>query len=103
MRWWPPSNSAPETPADLLLTAQIAEANDDTELAQTAYQRLLAAHPAPSASVAAAATGGLAHLLIKQKKYADAEPLLKSALARDPRDPALNAQLATALLGPGQE
>ncbi len=37
---------SPETPADLLLTAQIAEANDDTELAQTAYQRLLAGHPA---------------------------------------------------------
>ncbi len=36
--------------------------------------------------------------MIKQKKYSDAEPLLKSALGRDPRDPALNAQLATALL-----
>ena len=93
---------SPETPADLLLTAQIAEANDDMELAQTAYQRLLASHPAPSASVAAAATGGLAQLLIKQTKYSDAEPLLKSALARDPRDPALNAQLATALLAQGK-
>jgi tetratricopeptide (TPR) repeat protein len=92
----------PETPADLLLTAQIAEANDDTELAQTAYQRLLASHPAPSASVAEAATGGLAQLLIKQRKYGDAEPLLKTALERDPRDPALNAQLATALLGQGK-
>ena len=76
---------SPETPADLLLTAQIAEANDDTELAQTAYQRLLSGHPAPSASDAAAATGGLAQLLIKQKKYSDAEPLLKTALgARSP-------------------
>jgi tetratricopeptide (TPR) repeat protein len=43
---------SPETPADLLLTAQIAEANDDLELAQTAYQRLLASHPAVSASMA---------------------------------------------------
>jgi tetratricopeptide (TPR) repeat protein len=85
-----------------LLTAQIAEANDDTELAQTAYQRLLSSHPAPPASVAQAATGGLAQLLIKQKKYADAEPLLKSALQRDPRDPALNAQLATGLLAEGK-
>ena len=91
-----------ETPGDLLLTAQIAEANDDTELAQTAYQRLLSGHPAPEPSVAAAATGGLAQLLIKQKKYADAEPLLKSALQRDPHDPALNAQLATALLAQGK-
>jgi tetratricopeptide (TPR) repeat protein len=91
-----------ETPDDLLLTAQIAEANDDPELAQTAYQRLLSGHPAPSPSVAAAATGGLAQLLIKQKKYADAEPLLKSAVERDPRDPALNAQLATTLLAQGK-
>jgi tetratricopeptide (TPR) repeat protein len=86
----------PETPGDLLLTAQIAEANGDTELAQTAYQRLLSGTPSPE--VASAANGGLAQLLIKQKKYADAEPLLKAALARDPRDAALNAQLANALL-----
>jgi tetratricopeptide (TPR) repeat protein len=91
---------SPETPDDLLLTAQIAEANDDTDLAQTAYQRVLAAHPDPG--LTAAATGGLAQLLIKQKKYADAEPLLKTAIERDPRDPALNAQLATALLAQGK-
>ena len=91
-----------EIPDDLLLTAQIAEANDDPDLAQTAYQRLLSGHPAPSPSVAAAATGGLAQLLIKQKKYADAEPLLKTAVERDPHDPALNAQLATALLAQGK-
>jgi tetratricopeptide (TPR) repeat protein len=91
-----------ETPDDLLLTAQIAEANDDPDLAQTAYQRLLSGHPAPSPGVAAAATGGLAQLLIKEKKYADAEPLLKTAIERDPRDPALNAQLATALLAQGK-
>jgi predicted Zn-dependent protease len=90
----------PETSDDLLLTAQIAEANDDPDLAQTAYQRLLSAHPGPG--VAAAATGGLAQLLIKQKKYADAEPLLKAAMERDPRDPALNAQLATVLLAQGK-
>jgi Flp pilus assembly protein TadD len=89
---------SPETPSDLLLTAQIAEANGDLELAQTAYQRVLARHPAVPESVQSAANAGLAQLLIKQKKYSDAEPLLKSALARDPRDPGLNAQLATALL-----
>ena len=89
-----------ETPADLLLTAQIAEANQDTELAQTAYQRLLAGRPTPE--LAAAANAGLAELLLKQKKYPEAEPLLKSALERDPRDAGLNAQLATALLGQGK-
>jgi tetratricopeptide (TPR) repeat protein len=92
----------PETQSDLLLTAQIAEANDDLEVAQTAYQRLLASHPAPSASMQSAANAGLAQLLLKQKKYSDAEPLLKSALERDPRDPGLNAQLATALLAQGK-
>jgi tetratricopeptide (TPR) repeat protein len=91
---------SPETHADLLLTAQIAEENDDIELAQTAYQRLLSSHP--SASESLAGTSGLAQLLLKQKKYADAEPLLKTALARDPRDPGLNAQLATALLAQGK-
>ena len=94
---------SPETPNDLLLTAQIAEANDDLELAQTAYQRLLASHPAPSASLQSAANAGLAQLLLKQKKYSDAEPLLKSALERDPRDAGLNAQLATALLAQGKD
>jgi Flp pilus assembly protein TadD len=93
---------SPETPSDLLLTAQIAEANDDNELAQTAYQRLLASHPAPPATVVSEATAGLAGLMLKEKKYGDAEPLLKTALARDPRDPGLNAQLATALLGEGK-
>jgi tetratricopeptide (TPR) repeat protein len=89
---------SPETPADLLLTAQIAEANGDLEPAQTAYQRLLTSTPGASPEMKSAATSGLAQLLIRQKNYADAEPLLKSAVARDPRDPALNAQLATALL-----
>jgi tetratricopeptide (TPR) repeat protein len=93
---------SPETPNDLLLTAQIAEANGDLELAQTAYQRLLAGHPAVSANLQAAANAGLAQLLIKQQKYSDAEPLLKSALERDPKDPGLNAQLATALLAQGK-
>jgi predicted Zn-dependent protease len=59
---------------------------------------VLARHPAVSESMQSAANAGLAQLLIKQKKYSDAEPLLKSALARDPRDPGPNAQLATALL-----
>ncbi len=92
---------SPETPADLLLTAQIAAANDDNELAQTAYQRLLAIHPPPPV-MAAEATAGLAQLLLKEKKYSDAEPLLRTALDRDPRDPGLNAQLVTALLGQGK-
>ena len=89
---------SPQVPTDLLLTAQIAQASGDPESAQTAYQRLLTETPGASPELKSQATSGLAQLLIQQKKYADAEPLLKSAVARDPRDPALNAQLATALL-----
>jgi len=83
---------SPETQADLLLTGEIAEAEDDEVSAETAYRRLLNEQPESSA-----ATAGLAHVLIAQKKYADAEPLIKAALVRDPDDPALNTQLAIVL------
>lgn len=82
-----------ETTEDTLLTAEIAEASDDDETAEAAYKKVLETHPESSA-----ATAGLVHLLLKQKKYAEAEPLLHSALERDPDDPALNAQWATVLL-----
>ncbi|HEX3941000.1 MAG TPA: tetratricopeptide repeat protein [Acidobacteriaceae bacterium] len=88
---------SPETPDDLLLTAKIAEANEDADSAETAYRRLLAGAPSPA--LAADATAGLAHLLLQQKKYSDAETLLREALSRSPEDAALNAQLATALIG----
>jgi tetratricopeptide (TPR) repeat protein len=91
---------SPETPADELLTAQIAEANGDDDVAETAYKQVLTSHP--PGNVASEATAGLVHLLLKQKQYSEAEPLLKTALARDPRDPGLNAQLATTLLGQGK-
>ena len=52
-----------ETPADLVLTGQIAEANGDPEDAGIAYKRALTADPA-----SAGATSGLAHLLLKEKK-----------------------------------
>ncbi len=91
---------SPETPEDRLLTAQIAEANGDDDLAQTVYQQLLTSHP--SDNIASEADAGLAQLLLKEKQYSDAEPLLKSALARDPHDPGLNAQLAEALLSQGK-
>ncbi len=82
------------TPADLLLTAQIAEASNDPATADTAYHRLLAMQPD-----SAPATAGLSHLLLQQKKYADAEPLIRVALEKNPNDPTLNAQLASALAG----
>ncbi|QNI34281.1 tetratricopeptide repeat protein [Alloacidobacterium dinghuense] len=89
---------SPETPADLLLTGEIAEAEGDEVNAETAYRRALNQQPESSA-----ATAGLAHVLIAQKKYADAEPLIKSALIRDPDDPALNSQLAIVLNAEGKQ
>lgn len=88
----------PEQPDDVLLTAEIATANDDDETAEEAYRRVLAKQPESSA-----ATAGLVHLLLKQKKYAEAEPLLRSALGRDPDDPALNSQLASTLTYEGKK
>ncbi len=83
----------PETPDDLLLTAEIAEASEDSQTAETAYRRILAQQPdSPEA------TAGLAHLLLKEKNYAQAEPLVRSALQHNADNPALNAQLAAILL-----
>jgi tetratricopeptide (TPR) repeat protein len=89
---------SPETPADTLLTGEIAEAEDDEVSAETAYRRVLNQQPDSSA-----ATAGLSHVLIAQQKYADAEPLIKAALKRDPDDPALNAQLASVLNAEGKQ
>jgi predicted Zn-dependent protease len=87
-----------DTPADLVLTGQIAEANDDPDDAVTAYRRALAADPG-----SAEATSGLAHLLLRQKQPQEAEALLRTALAKHPDDPGLNAQLASALAAQGND
>jgi predicted Zn-dependent protease len=87
-----------DTPADLVLTGQIAEANDDPEDASTAYTRALAEDPA-----SAGATSGLAHLLLQEKKPQEAEPLLRAALAKHPEDAGLTAQLASALSAQGND
>src|SRR6185437_11721333 len=84
---------SPETPADTLLAAEIAEAAGNPDIAEQAYRRVLKENPQSSQAIA-----GLAHLLMREKKYSEAEPLIHSALLRDPDDPALNAQYA-ALLG----
>jgi len=83
---------SPETPADTLLAASLAEASDQLDAAEAAYRRLLAKDPK-----SAAGSSGLAHLLIVQKKYPEAEALLRSALVQIPDDPALTAQLAGVL------
>lgn len=83
---------SPETPDDTLLAAELAESTGDRDAAEAAYHRTLKKDPD-----SAVAFAGLAHLLIQQKKYPEAEQLLHDALVKSPDDPALNAQYATVL------
>jgi tetratricopeptide (TPR) repeat protein len=77
-----------ETPDDILFAGELAESSGDNAAAEAAYRRLLAADPQNQD-----ATAALTHLLQHQKP-ADAEALLTAALAKDPGNPTLNAQLA---------
>jgi tetratricopeptide (TPR) repeat protein len=81
---------SPETPDDIILSGELAEATNDPAAAEAAYRRLLAADPGNPT-----ATAALVHLFQQQKKPDQAEALLTSALAKDPNDPTLNAQLAS--------
>jgi predicted Zn-dependent protease len=83
---------SPETPADTLLAAELAEKAGQPDAAESAYRRVLAADPK-----SAPANAGLAHLLIARKKYFEAEALLRNALDKAPEDETLTAQLATVL------
>ncbi|HTV16705.1 MAG TPA: tetratricopeptide repeat protein [Acidobacteriaceae bacterium] len=87
----------PETEADTLLAAEIAEAAGNNDLAEEAYRKVLNEDPNSSA-----ATAGLAHVYMAAKRYSDAQPLVEAALGRDPDDPALNAQLAAILSAEGK-
>jgi predicted Zn-dependent protease len=87
----------PETPDDTLLAAEIAEASGDNNVAEQAYRRALKEEPESSAAMA-----GLSHLLLQEKKYTLGEPLIRSALTRDPVVPALNAQYASMLAAQGK-
>ncbi len=83
----------PETTEDTLLAASLAEATGQVDAAEQEYRRVLAKDPQSEE-----ATTGLAHLLIDQKKYADAETLLRDGLRNKPDDPVMTAQLAAALV-----
>lgn len=83
---------SPETPADTLLAASLADQTGQYNAAEAAYRRILAKDPN-----SASASAGLAHLLIARKQYPEAETLLRTALEQSPEDPALTAQLATVL------
>ncbi|MCU1253000.1 MAG: hypothetical protein JWQ49_6029 [Edaphobacter sp.] len=79
-----------ETPDDILLSGELAEASGDPTTAEAAYRRLLAADPQNQD-----ATAALTHLLLHQQRPDQAETLLTAALAKDPDNPTLNAQLAS--------
>lgn len=83
---------SPETPADTLLAASLADQSGQFDAAKQAYRRVLAKDPK-----SAQASAGLAHLLIARKQYPEAETLLRTALEQAPEDTALTAQLATVL------
>jgi tetratricopeptide (TPR) repeat protein len=89
---------SPETPTDTLLAATLAEDTGQNDAAEAAYRRLLAKDPKSTD-----ANAGLAHLYIREKKYPDAETLLRAALAQTPGDPALTAELATDLAAQDKE
>jgi tetratricopeptide (TPR) repeat protein len=83
---------SPESPADTLLAASLAEQTGQFDAAEQAYRRVLAKDPKY-----AAANAALAHMLIARKQYPEAETLLRAALEETPDDTALTAQLATVL------
>ena len=93
---------SPETVPDTLLAAEIAGRAGNTDAAADAYGKVLAEAPAGSPERAQAAAG-LAHLLIAAKRYTDAEPVLRKALADNPADPVLNTELADVLAAEGKK
>jgi tetratricopeptide (TPR) repeat protein len=82
----------PETPADTLLAAGIADQAGEYASAEKAYRRVLVADPK-----SAQAGAGLAHVLMEEKQYPEAETLLRTAHDAAPDDPVVTAQLATVL------
>jgi hypothetical protein len=86
-------NLTPEAPEDILLAAEIAESASDLPAAERAYRRYLAL---PGNSADPEAIAALAHVLLAERRPADAEELLAPALAAHPSDPALTALVARA-------
>jgi tetratricopeptide (TPR) repeat protein len=83
----------PETEDDTLLAASLADANHDTTGAEAAYRRVLQTDANSEVAVT-----GLAHALIAQKKYPEADELLQGALKKTPDNSPMTAQLAAVLV-----
>ena len=80
---------SPETESDTLLAASLADASGDLAGAEAAYRKALKGDA--NSGVAAS---GLAHVLIAEKKYPEAEELLAVSLKKEPENAAMTAQLA---------
>lgn len=87
----------PETPADVLLSAVLAEQMGEPALAEAAFRRVLTATPGD-----VEATAGLAHVLLQQKKGAEADSVIAQGLKEHPADPRLVAQAATIYAAEGK-
>ncbi len=83
---------SPQTTEDELLAADLAEKTGQVDSAEAEYRLVLTTDPKSEP-----ANAGLAHLLIQQKQYPEAETLLRTALQVLPDDPGLTAQLALVL------
>jgi Flp pilus assembly protein TadD len=86
-----------ETPADVLMGAELAEGAGDAAAAETAYKRALALMPGDLD-----ATAGLAHVLQQQNKLGEADALLTAAMKEHPNDPRLVARAATLYAAEGK-
>lgn len=80
---------SPETPDDVLMSADLAERAKDWSDAATAYQKALNLAPGDMD-----ATAGLAHALQKEGKLAEADSVISAALKEHPEDVRLIAQAA---------
>jgi tetratricopeptide (TPR) repeat protein len=87
----------PETPADVLMSAVLAEQMGEPALAETAFRKALKATPGDPE-----ATAGLAHVLQLQKKSAEADTVVTEGLQEHPGDPRLVAQAATIYAAEGK-
>ncbi|SEF66015.1 Tetratricopeptide repeat-containing protein [Bryocella elongata] len=86
-----------EMSGDSALTAELAERSGDAADSEAAYRRALAANPGN-----VDATVGLAHVLVREGRNADAEAVLQPVLDKHSDDPRLVAQMASALAADGK-
>jgi len=91
----------PEQPEDTLLAAQLANEQGDVPSAEAEYRKALDTLPKNDPAFVDALSA-LAQAFTTQKKFSEAESLLRQALTQQPQNPALIAQLATVLADNGK-